>query len=196
MPRPERYRGTRGLRLSALLLAALVAAGCSAGSNVVPRERVSADEVRSLREEKGLPMYFAARSVFGLPLTGANGWSSEGGGAFFAYGTCELPEGEGGCAVPIQIQHFRFDPAQWKLADGCFRRPSLRGVLTARHDGLVLFTESIVVKVYARDSAEERRVVAELRGLNTALSKGEPLPRPARSVRELVSQVCPEIRSS
>jgi hypothetical protein len=69
-------------------------------------------------------------------------------------------------------------------------------VLTARHDGLVLFTESIVVQVYARDSAEERRVVAELCGLNTELSKGEPLPRPTRSVRELVSQVCPEIRSS
>jgi hypothetical protein len=195
VPRPERYRATRGLRLSTFLLAALVAAGCSAG-NVVPRERVSADEVQSLREEKGLPMYYAGQSVFGLPLTGANGWSSEVGEAFFAYGTCELPEGEGGCPVPVQIQHFRFDPSQWKLAEGCFRHPPLRGVLTARHDGLVLFTESIVVKVYARNSAEERRVVAELRGLNTDLSKGEPLPRPARSVRELVSQVCPGIRSS
>ena len=141
-------------------------------------------------------MYFAGPSVFGLPLTRANGWSSDDRQAFFAYGTCELPEGEGGCAVPVEIQHFRFDVAQWRLADGCFRHPPLRGVPTATHDGLVLFTESIVVKVYARTAAEERRVVGELRGLNTEVAKTEPLPAPPPRIRELVFHVCPAIRSS
>jgi len=185
----------RGWCRNALLLATIVAVGCSAG-NVVPRERVSSEEIEAIRDDPGPPMYYAGSTVFGLPLTGAFGWSSAAREAFFAYGTCELPEGEGGCPVPVQIQHFRFDPAQWRLAEGCFGLPSLRGVPTARHDGLVLFTDSIVVKVYARDEAEERRVVKELRGLNTDLAKGEQLPPPPRQVRELVSRVCPGIRSS
>lgn len=138
-------------------------------------------------------MYYAGPSVFGLPLTGAYGWSSDSREAFFGYGTCELPEGEGGCAVPVVIQHFRFDAAQWRLADGCFGHPPLRGVPTARHDGLVLFTGSIVVKVYARNAAEEQRVIAELRGLNVDMAKGERLPAPPRRIRELVSRVCPAI---
>jgi hypothetical protein len=164
-------------------------AGCNSG-NVVPRDRVSEKEIDGLREQSGPPLYYAGRSVSGLPLTEAEGSSSSSDGGFFAYGTCELPEGEGGCALPIEIQLFQFEPAQWEAAEGCVRLPSLRGVPTARHDGIVLFTDSMVVTVYARDAAEERQVVAELRGLNVDVEKGAPLPPPKRNVRELVARAC------
>jgi hypothetical protein len=172
-----------------VLLAVLVAAGCN-GSNIVPKERVTADEIDELRDDRGLPMYYAGRSFSGLPLTGASGWNSGDGGAFFAYGTCELPEGEGGCPVPIQIQHFRFEPAQWEAAVRCRSRPAQRGVPTARHDGLVLFTESIVVKIYARSPTEDLQVVAALRGLNNTVEAGDPLPKPASGVERLIARVC------
>ena len=172
-----------------MLLATLASAGCNSG-NVVPRGRVSEEQIDELSKQSGPPLYYAGRSVSGLPLTEAQGSSSSSDGGFFAYGTCELPEGEGGCPLPIEIQLFRFEPAQWGAAEGCFRLPSLRGVPTVRHDGLVLFTDSIVVKVYARDPAEERQVVAELRGLNTDLPKDALLPPPTRIVRELVARAC------
>ena len=41
----------------------------------------------------------------------------EFGRAFFAYGTCVIEAGqEGGCAVPIQIQIFPFEPSLWRRA--------------------------------------------------------------------------------
>jgi hypothetical protein len=178
--------------LAAVSLVALVVMACAARSNVVPTGTVSSAELEDLREEGGLPMYFAGPSFFGLQLTHAESWRNDGGEAFFTYGTCELPEGfdAGGCALPIEIQHFRIQPRQWSQAVGCSRRPSLRGVPTARHDGLVLFTGSIVVRVYARSAREERRVVEQLRGLNTSLERGEPLPPPTPDVRRVASRAC------
>jgi hypothetical protein len=135
---------------------------CAALSNVVPTGTVSSAELEDLREEGRLPMYYAGPSFSQLQLTHAESWRSD----------------------------FRFQPRQWSQAVGCSRRPPLGGVPTARHDGLVLFTGSIVVKVYARSAREERRVVEELRGLNTSLELGEPLPPPAPDVQRVVSRAC------
>src|SRR5262245_20831695 len=151
-----------------IVVVGLAVAGCT-----LTRDSVSSAELDGLRDKAGPPMYFAGESFGGLPLTEAQSWDSDAGEAFFAYGTCEPPEGEGGCPVPAGMQHFAFRRSDWDRAEGCSRLRSLRGVPTARHDGLVLFTGSIVVKVYARDAAEDRRVVAELRGLNNALGPGE-----------------------
>lgn len=132
----------------------------------------------------GPRLYYAGRSFAELALTHAE---SEGGGrALFVYGSCEIddpdgilgPEG-GSCSPPVQIQVFPFDPDQWRLAAGCFRRPPLRGVPTVRHDGLVLFTARTVVKIYARGPAEDRRVAQALRSLDGSVGQGVSLPPPA-----------------
>jgi hypothetical protein len=175
-------------RLALVAVLAFALAACN--DDVVARDTVSAEQVEELRDDPGLPIYYAGQSVGGLPLTHADGWTSKAGQALFAYGTCKPPEGDGGCAVPIQIQHFRFKPGQWRLAANCRLLPSLRGVPTARHDGLVLFTGSIVVKIYARGSEEERRVARTLRGINSSTLPGQPLPPPAARVRKVIADGC------
>jgi hypothetical protein len=136
------------------------------------------------------PIYFLGREFAGLPLTHAE--SVRRGHGFFVYGTCEVPKGPdaGGCTPPVQIQIFPFDPEMWSAASGCRRLRPLRGVLTVRHDGLVLFTRNTVVKIYARGPAEDRRVARALRAVANGPSAGEPLPPPHAPVLALASQVC------
>jgi hypothetical protein len=160
------------------LVFALTAHGC--GSEDAP---VTDAELERLARASGPRLYYAGRSFADLPLTHAE--SAEGGRALFVYGTCEVedpdgilgPEG-GSCSPPIQIQVFPFDPQQWGLAAGCFRRPTLRGVPTVRHDGLVLFTARTVVKIYARGPAEDRSVAEALRSLDGSVGTGATLPPP------------------
>lgn len=55
----------------------------------------------------GFPIYFAGEEVAGLPLeeVGHEDWREPRAQTWsFIYGTCELPEGEGGCSTPLQIQ--------------------------------------------------------------------------------------------
>jgi hypothetical protein len=67
--------------------------------------------------------YFAGREFEGLPLTGAI-YESRHDVGLFIYGTCEIPPGQaGGCAPPVQIQIFRFNPTQWARAMGCHQKP-------------------------------------------------------------------------
>jgi hypothetical protein len=166
------------------LLLVLLAEGCSSGEKKA--------SVESLKDDTGLPMYYAGDSFAGLPLTHAEGWGSPAGQPFFAYGTCEQPKGidAGGCAPPIEIQHFRFDARAWTLAKGCGRLRELRGVPAAHHDGLVLFTGTIVVKIYARTPAEVRRVALALRGVNTRTAAGAALAPPSDEVRRAASAAC------
>jgi hypothetical protein len=115
----------------------------------------------------------------------------EHGRAFFAYGTCVIPAGqEGGCSVPVQIQIFPFEPKAWGLAVGCHRRPELLHVPTVRHDGLVLFTRRAVVKIYARNPAEDRRVALGLRDVREPRTVLRRLPPPAPSTQRLQASVC------
>ena len=169
-----------------LTLVALLASGCLGGDGRVPNgENVDED----LERARALPTRFdyAGRSVGGLELTAVS--LSGPGRATFIYGTCELPEGEGGCSPPIQVQQFPFSTAAWRRAVGCRTLEPIRGVPAARHDGLVLFTGRRIVKVYARSPAEEREVARALRPIAGG-SATEPLPPPADDVRALVARVC------
>jgi hypothetical protein len=112
-------------------------------------------------------------------------------GGFFAYGTCKLPPGQdGGCAPPVEVQIFRFNPRQWARATGCHKQPALLGVPTVRHDGLVLVSKGAVVKIYARTPASDRRVALSLRSID---HPGRPLghlPSPSQADRLLLASVC------
>jgi hypothetical protein len=173
--------------LLALTLGAL-ASGCgSRGSVTVPHGEDVDDGLASARAAR-VHVYYAGRSLAGLPLTGVDVEGPDR--VLIVYGTCRIAlPADGGCAPPIQIQHFPFKPADWRLAINCHRRPSLLGVPTVRHDGLVLFTEGQVVKIYARSPAEDRRVARALRRVSDD-TPVRHLPAPDPRVAELQADVC------
>jgi hypothetical protein len=175
------------VRAAPLAVVVLLAGGCLGDDE--PRRAPKGVVEPALEQARAVrpPLYWAGRSVGGLELTAVSLGSLPR--ASFLYGTCTLPEGEGGCSPPVQVQQFPFSGAAWRRAVGCSALGSLRGVPTVRHDGLVLFTGSRVLKVYARSPAEERRIVLALRPL-TGGDAGEPLPQPTRAVRTLVARVC------
>ena len=180
------------MRAAPFVAVALLAAGCLGGEE--PRRVPSgdvADELERAREVQP-PLYWAGSSAAGLELTAISLGTPPR--ATFFYGTCELPEGEGGCSPPIQVQQFPFSAAAWRRAEGCRGLAPIRGVPAARHDGLVLFTRDRVLKVYARSRGEEREVALALRPV-TGGDASEALARPAGSVRTLVAQVCPRGRA-
>lgn len=176
------------LQIALLLALASGVSGCASDDRPVDDATLE-----RLADASGPASYYAGRSFAGLPLTHAE--SAGAGRAFFVYGSCEIddpdgffgPEG-GSCSPPVQIQVFRFDANQWRLAAGCYSRPSLRGVPTVRHDGLVLFTARTVVKIYARSPAEERRVARELRSLDGRVQTGADLPPPAFDVESALAR--------
>jgi hypothetical protein len=134
------------------------------------------------------PIYYAGRTFAGLPLTDVEVEGADR--ALIAYGTCRIAlPADGGCSIPVQIQHFPFKSEDWRLAVNCHRRPSLLGVPTVRHDGLVLFTERQVVKIYARNPREDRRVALALRRVSDD-KRVRQLPRPDPSLAELQGGVC------
>jgi hypothetical protein len=158
-------------------------AGCSSSPVTVPGSgQVDLKALRSSTE----PRYWLGKDFAGLPITHADG------AGLVVYGTCEIPTGpfgaDGGCAPPIQIQHWRFKPKQWRNAANCVRLPSLRGVPTARHDGLVLFTRHGFVKIYARNHAEDVRVANALQPV--AGGHVEHLPPPDRDIVRAVRDAC------
>jgi hypothetical protein len=135
------------------------------------------------------PIYYLGRSFAGLPLTDVE--LDLPGRALIAYGTCRIAlPADGGCSVPVQIQHFPFEPSNWSGAVvNCYRRSSLLGVPTVRHDGLVLLTERQVVKIYARNPVEDRRVALALRRVSDD-KRVRRLPQPDRGFAELQAEVC------
>jgi hypothetical protein len=173
--------------LAGLVLALLTSSCSDRGYVTVPRGE-DVDGGLAKARESAFPIYYLGRSFAGLPLTDVV--LDRQDRALIAYGTCRIAlPAEGGCSVPIQIQHFPFKFGDWRLAVNCYRRPELLGVPTVRHDGLVLFTGTRVVKIYARDATEDRRVAMALR----RITENHPirhLPEPPRRIRELQARVC------
>jgi hypothetical protein len=164
------------------VLAVVMLAGCGSKAISVPAGPVDLEAFRSSSE----PRYWVGEKFEGLPIAHAD----ERG--LIVYGTCEIPRGpfgaDGGCAPPIQIQHWTFDPGQWARAQNCSRLQPLRGVPTARHDGLVLFTGHGFVKIYARSHAEDVRVAEALQPVEGPHI--ERLPRPDRKIVTAVEAAC------
>lgn len=102
----------------------------------------------------------------------------------FIYGLCEiLPDEEGGCQPPIQVQVW--DACQRNRNSYAGEEPDreqvIRGVPSAffeQDTRLELYTgESTIVLYFARPSADFLREIAEnLSGLNVSVSRAQPLP--------------------
>jgi hypothetical protein len=187
---PRARLGSRGATTVALLaFGAPFLLGCRGGAIVVPRQHDIDEQIDKMRAS-ARPFYFAGREFNGLPLTAAK-YEDWRDGGLFAYGTCTIPPGQdGGCAPPAQIQIFRFDPGQWGRAVGCHRLHPLLGVPTVRHDGLVLLSKGAVVKIYARNRVEDRRLALSLRSIELPNEPIRRLPMPTRAARLLLASVC------
>jgi hypothetical protein len=110
------------LRLVFLTLLAVFLTGCGAKAITPPAQRDVEQHLAKMRKSARV-FYFAGREFEGLPLTGAI-YESRHDVGLFIYGTCEIPPGQaGGCAPPVQIQIFRFNPTQWARAMGCHQKP-------------------------------------------------------------------------
>lgn len=172
---------------AAVFALAIVLAGCG-GVDSSSFHRASRDEVKRLQANSTEAVYFAGMYFGGLPVSDVEG---EGRNyELVAYGTCSSSGFDSGCAPPIEISEAPFKPAQWRLAVGCRRLPSLRGVPTLRHDAFVLVTGRQIVEIYARSPAEDRRVALALRRVD-----GKPtpvqVPQPSPATRALVEGACP-----
>ena len=173
-----------------LLVAGMLCVGCDdRGTITVPAHRDIGKQIAKMRA-RDRPFFFAGQEFAGLPLTAARSEDWRGGG-LFVYGTGSLPvPADGGCAPPAQIQIFRFDAGLWSRAVNCHRLPSLLGVPTVRHDGLVLFSKGAIIKIYARTHAEDRRLALSLRDLDRPGTILRRLTPPAQATVRLIASVC------
>jgi len=175
-------------RVVAVAALAALMGGCGDRDHVTVPHGEDIEGALAKARAATFPIYYAGRSFAGQPLSGVE--LDLPGRALIAYGTCRIAlPADGGCSVPVQIQHFPFKPGDWRLAVNCHRRPSLLGVPTVRHDGLVLFTERQVVKIYARNPEEDRQVALTLRRVRDDKPISH-LPPPDPRVSELQAQVC------
>jgi len=174
--------------IALVAVALLVPAGCGDRDYVTVPHGKDIEGRLARARRASFPIYYAGRSFAGQALSDLE--LDLPGRALVSYGTCRIAlPAEGGCTVPVQIQHFPFKPGDWRLAVDCHRRPSLLGVPTVRHDGLVLFTGRELVKIYARNASEDRRVALALRRVSDN-KRVRRLPQPDASVAELQREVC------
>jgi hypothetical protein len=161
-------------------------AGCTQGE-----EHLSKADVVRAQKEAGITLYWAGESFEGFPLTAAEVDLPRR--ALLAYGECDgESEGIDGfhCTKPqLQVQFLPFDAVGWKLASGCHTVGSLRGVPTLQFGGLTLVTGDGVMKVFAPNAAQSRRLALALRGLDGA--RPGPLPLPTGEQRRIVASACP-----
>jgi hypothetical protein len=164
-----------------LATGSFLVAGC--GSRQVTQE-----ELDGLARSYPEPLYYAGREFEGLPLTYAS--REDADQVLFVYGDC-TPGDDSGCSPPVQIQIFPYDysAGTWKQVVDCRRLPPLRGVLSVRLDGRMLFTGRTMIKLYARGAGEEKRLAHALRPL--AGTPTRTLPPPDADVAAEVKTACP-----
>ena len=84
----------RHLVFVALVACTAAVAGCRSGDG-----SVNLEEFR----DANAPYYYVGPSFDGLPVTHILRYRE--GEADVAYGTCKPPSGEGGCPLPLELQH-------------------------------------------------------------------------------------------
>jgi hypothetical protein len=175
--------------LVALLFGAAIL-GCTVGGRTVtPDGNSSVAEAKSFRD---FDLFYAGESALGHPLTavtresiGPTGRGQEA--VTFFYGDCELPEGEGGCSLPVSIDN---EPAcarhlgmyKPELGSPTPNRMRLRGAEAGVLEGgshIEIQTGTTTVTVFAFSKREALAVARNLRGVNAPVSASDPLPPPA-----------------
>jgi hypothetical protein len=179
------------------LLVALALSGCSGdeASGTAAAGNYSLEQAKVFED---FPLYAPGEAHGDLPLTAVERRFDDAPDAppvranyvDFIYGTCEAPEGEGGCAPPLSVQ-------VWAA---CERNPMAYGPEIAREgpvdvrgvpayffeEGrrLELSTGTSTVVIFAPSRDEALTAANALEGVNNQVPAGAPLPPPAYTTDE------------
>jgi hypothetical protein len=189
----------KGAARNTIILAALIGGGCSEDA-----AKVKVDPgIEQTRSFKSFPVYYAGEEVAGLPLTSvhrepvtapprtpvAPKLRRKRGQVMsfdFAYGSCSVAGGEGGCSLPLSIQVWPACARYPALYDwGPFAGPTprktrIRGVPAAYFEGgyrLEIQTGASTIVIFG-NRKRMRAAVAALQGLNVDVGPDEKLPPP------------------
>ncbi|MEX2237120.1 MAG: hypothetical protein WEB00_06270 [Dehalococcoidia bacterium] len=188
------------LAAAVLVLATmLLAIDCNGRDPLPINHERAARQVTRAEKFNEYPLFWVGETYEGLPISGIRVDSAR---SIVGYGTCTLPQGEGGCSIPLQIQiqpiclHW---PARFSATPTDVPRPdelapyTVRGVRARSTDGgLELYTDEVAIKIYYAEGetrsevsedgfvseppSEELLEVAEaLVSINTGIGPGEPL---------------------
>lgn len=184
-----------GLVLALVLVAGILAASfmgyLGGGGTVRPKSNFSVSEAARFGD---FPVFYAGQEVNGHSLTavlrsplGPMRKNQESVG--FIYGTCEVGPGfdPGGCAPPVEISNEPACSRNLSMYGSGFGSPNpqstrIRGTTAGFFEGgsrIEIQTGTTTVVIFAYSKREARSVARSLRGVNVAVTRGEPLPPPA-----------------
>lgn len=153
-------RWHRGLLI--LPAVALMLGGCSSESGS------DTSELGEAKSFDDYALYYVGESYDDLSLTFAGLGPGRGEGRWrarsFGYGDCELPEGEGGCPLPLEIQNWSICARFPAIYPGpTAKTKSIRGAKTLRAGGgLDIYTGRTAVVIFGQ-GIDKAQVVEDLR---------------------------------
>jgi hypothetical protein len=162
-------------RASFVLVAALAACGGSPASDLG-----GTVELSDLRRHGAPPAYWLGERFAGLPLSAISGSADRPN---FVYGTCEPVGSDGGCAPPLQLQHWPLtarSPALFMITPdrrAACRLPEADGITTAIFEttgGVEVYLGERVVVLFGERSLI-RPAMSRLRPVKP---QDPPLPAP------------------
>jgi hypothetical protein len=170
--------------------------------------RAEADGNFSLEQARAFgefPLYAPGESYGELPLTSVGRTFDDSPDATpvranfvdFVYGTCDPPQGEGGCAPPLSVQVWAAcerNPMVYSPVAGLEPPIEIRGAPGYFYEGgrrLELSTGASTVVIFASGRADALAAADALVGINNPVTRGENLPTPdyTRSEGGIVSVV-------
>ena len=165
--------------LLTLLLAVPLLAACGEGGTAP----TGPTDVEAMRRFEGFPLYWLGPRYGDLALTYAEEPAKQlkqidSTGVRVEYGTCELPEGEGGCTAPLAVV-VECGAGNVERYDVESRRMRVRGVPARMLGGgeLEVYTGDVIVAVVGQPRLL-RRAAEALRPLNGDGDASGPLPKP------------------
>jgi hypothetical protein len=177
------------VRLAVGMLTPLLGVLAACGGSAVEPVDISA-----LRQSGASPAYWVGEEFEGLALTANAGSDTDPN---FVYGTCDIPAGsDGGCAPPLQLQHWALadrSPALFEITPGrrtpC-RIPSATGLtaaIFATTGGVEVYLGERVVVLFG-EPALIRKAMRELRPVK---AQDPALPEPPPRVVEQLRRCAP-----
>jgi hypothetical protein len=171
-----------------VLVAALAACGGSPGAELGGTVHLS-----DVRRAGAPPAYWLGERFSGLPLTAISGSAERPN---FVYGTCEPVGSDGGCAPPLQLQHWPLtarSPALFQVTPD--RRASCR-LLKANGVTAAIFETTGGVEVYLGRRVvvlfgERSLIRSAMSGLRPVTPQQPPLPPPPAWVVDELRRCAP-----
>jgi hypothetical protein len=154
-----------------------------------------APKLTEVKKFDGYHLYYAGIQVVGVPFVDVEKgeWPKDSRLAdwTFYYGDCALPEGEGGCSVPLQIQNYSTCRRWADAYPGEPRLFNFRGAKAAwvsSAGSLEIYTGRTTVVIFANRKSIARRAARLMRGVRQARPTRLPAPGPGSLEGDLPCQ--------